>query len=158
MAKQESSEGKKIVIQNRKARHNYTILETFQAGIALKGTEVKSLRASKGNLQESYAAIKKGELYLLDCHISPYEQGNQFNHDPIRPRKLLMHKQEIVRLFGKIQTKGLTLVPLRIYFVRGKAKIDIALAQGKKLHDKRETIKQRDMEREMQQAKSGKYH
>lgn len=143
---------KKIAAQNRKARHDYHFVETHQAGIVLRGTEVKSLRQGKANLQDSYASINKGELYLLDCHISPYEQGNINNHDPKRPRKLLMHKAEIVRLFGKVQQKGLTLVPTKIYFVRGKAKVDIALAQGKKQFDKREDIKRRDMEREMRNA------
>lgn len=150
------SQSKRIVTRNRKARFEYTIIETFQAGMALKGTEVKSLRAGKANLQDSYAAIQKGELYLLDCHISPYEQGNIHNHDPLRPRKLLMHKREIVRLFGKTQQKGYTLIPLRMYFLRGKAKVDIALATGKKKHDKREAIKQRDIERDLKREMSGK--
>ncbi|MBI1387119.1 MAG: SsrA-binding protein SmpB [bacterium] len=155
--KDQSKPEHKNAAQNRKARHEYHILETFQAGIALQGTEVKSLRQGKANLQDSYASIEKGEIYLLDCHISPYEQGNIYNHDPRRPRKLLMHKMEIIRLFSKVQQKGYTLVPLKIYFVRGKAKVDIALAQGKKLYDKREDIKRRDIDREMERAKSEKY-
>lgn len=146
-----------MVATNRKARHDYHIHETFQAGIALTGTEVKSLRQSKANLQDSYAAIERGELYLLECHISPYEQGNIYNHEPRRPRKLLMHKQEIVRLFSKTQQKGYTLVPLKIYFVRGKAKVDIALASGKRKHDKREDIKRRDIERDLKQEMSEKW-
>ncbi|MDP8242915.1 MAG: SsrA-binding protein SmpB [Candidatus Hinthialibacter antarcticus] len=143
---------KQIVAQNRKARYDYHFLETFQVGVVLQGTEVKSLRQGKANLQDSHASINNGEIFLYDCHISPYEQGNVFNHDPKRRRKLLMHKSEIVRLFGKVQQKGYTLVPLRIYFTRGKAKLDIALAQGKKQFDKREDIKRRDMDREVRRA------
>lgn len=141
-----------IVAQNRKARHDYHFIETFQVGVVLQGTEVKSLRQGKANLQDSYASILNGEIFLYDCHISPYEQGNIFNHEAKRRRKLLMHKSEIVRLFGKVQQKGYTLVPLRIYFTRGKAKLDIALAQGKKQFDKREDIKRRDLDREAKRA------
>lgn len=144
-----TSEGIKIAATNRKARFLYHILETFQAGIVLRGTEVKSIRQGSVNLGDSYASIKNGELYLCDCHISPYSHGNYANHDPLRPRKLLMHKREIVRLFGKVQLKGFTLIPLKMYFVNGRVKVDIALARGKKLFDKREDIKKRDIEREM---------
>lgn len=144
-------ESQKIVATNRKARHLYHILETFQAGIVLKGTEVKSMREGHANLQEGYAAIKNGELYLMDCHISPYSHASFDNHDPLRPRKLLMHKREIARLSGKIQAKGFTLVPLKLYFVRGKVKVDLALARGKKMWDKREDVKRRDIERDMRQ-------
>ncbi len=153
MSKQKIADNPKhLVAQNRKARHDYHFLETFQVGVVLQGTEVKSLRQGKANLQDSYANIYKGEIFLYDCHISPYEQGNLFNHEPKRRRKLLMHKSEITRLFGKVQQKGLTLIPLRIYFIRGKAKLDIALAQGKKHYDKREDIKRRDLDREAKRA------
>ncbi len=148
-----SATPKKIVANNRKARHQYHILETLQAGIALKGTEVKSIREGRVNLNESFAAINEGEAYLMDCHISPYSHGNINNHEPTRPKKLLLHKREIIKLFGKLQTKGLTMIPLRMYFERGKVKVDIAMARGKKLHDKREDMKKRDLEREMQAAK-----
>ncbi|MTI85829.1 MAG: SsrA-binding protein SmpB [Firmicutes bacterium] len=142
----------KTVTVNRKARHEFHILESFEAGIALTGTEVKSLRANKANLQDSFARVENSELILYNMHISHYEQGNQFNHEPKRPRKLLVHKREIMRLLGKTQEKGLTMVPLKVYFTRGKAKIELALAKGKKVHDKRETIKERDAKREMERA------
>jgi SsrA-binding protein len=143
------SERHKIAATNRKARFEYHILETFQAGIVLQGTEVKSVREGKVNLGDSFGNIKNGELYLCDCHISPYSHGNYANHDPLRPRKLLMHKREIVRIFTKIQMKGLTLIPLKVYFQNGRVKVDIALARGKKLYDKRDDIKMRDIDREM---------
>jgi len=142
----------KTVTVNRKARHEFHILESFEAGIALTGTEVKSLRANKANLQDSFARVENSELILYNMHISHYEQGNQFNHEPKRPRKLLMHKQEIMRLLGKTQEKGLTMVPLKVYFTRGKAKVELGLAKGKKVHDKREAIKERDAKREMERA------
>ncbi|MGI6454387.1 MAG: SsrA-binding protein SmpB [bacterium] len=145
-------ESHKIVAQNRKARHDYHILDVFQAGIVLTGSEVKAIREGGANFKDSYAAIERGELFLLECHISPYSHGGYANHEPTRPRKLLMHKREIMKLFGKLQTRGLTLVPLRMYFVRGKVKVDIALAQGKKQYDKREDIKKRDIDREMRHA------
>lgn len=124
----------------------------MEAGIALTGTEVKSLRAGRANLRDSYAAVEKGELWLLGAHISPYEQGNIFNHDPVRPRKLLMHKYEIRRLLGKVQRAGYTLVPTKIYFKDGKAKVEIALAKGKTLYDKRQAIAKKEAEREMERA------
>jgi len=145
-------EGKKIVTENRKARHDYFILETCVAGIVLKGTEVKSLRASHANLKDSYAGIESGEVFLFDCHINPYTHGNIENHDPLRKRKLLLHKREIKKLIGKTAEKGLSLVPLKIFFTRGKAKIEIAVAKGKKLYDKRETIKKKTAEREVRRA------
>ncbi|MTI80494.1 MAG: SsrA-binding protein SmpB [Firmicutes bacterium] len=138
--------------ENRKARHLYNILETHEAGIALKGTEVKSLRAGKANLQDAYARVEKGELLLYNMHISPYEQGNMFNHEPKRERKLLMHKQEINRLMGQTQEKGLTLVPLKVYFKAGKAKVALAVAKGKQLHDKRRTLAEKDAKRQMERA------
>lgn len=146
------NEGVKIACENRKARHDYFIHETFEAGISLQGTEVKSLRAGKANLKDSYAEIKNGELFLQNMHISPYEQGNIFNHDPLRPRKLLMHKAEIVKLFGKTREKGFTLVPLKVYFKRGKAKLELALASGKHNYDKRQDLKAKSDKREMERA------
>jgi SsrA-binding protein len=143
----------KDLITNRKARHDFHIEETYEAGIALTGTEVKSLRAGKGNLKDSYARIENGELLLYNMHISQYEQGNRFNHDPTRTRKLLMHKREIMRLFGYVKEKGYSLVPLRVYVSeRGKVKVEIALAKGKKLYDKRQDIARRDAERDMEKA------
>jgi len=139
---------RKTIVTNRQARHDYFILETFEAGLALTGTEVKSLRAGRGNLKDSYAEIRGGEVFLVNCHISPYEFGNRYNHDPLRPRKLLLHKAEIRRLYGKTREKGLTLIPLELYFnERGRVKVELALAKGKKLYDKREEIARRDAER-----------
>ncbi len=147
--------GTKLICSNKKARRNFTILETFEAGIVLVGTEVKSLRAGKASMNESYAKIDQGEVWLLQFHISPYTHGNVFNHDPRRPRKLLLHKQEIRRLIGKVTEKGLTLVPLKAYFKNGKVKIELALGKGKKIHDKREDLKRkavkRDLEREFKE-------
>lgn len=142
----------KIVAENRKARHDYHIHETYEAGIALTGTEVKSLRAGKANLKDSYAHIENGEMMISQMHISPYEQGNIFNHEPMRKRKLLMHKKEILKLFGKTREKGYSLVPLKLYFTRGKAKLQIALASGKKNYDKRQDIAARDAKRDMERA------
>lgn len=143
---------KKVVADNRKARHDFHIEETFEAGLVLQGTEVKSLRAGKANLRDSFARVDKGEAWVHNMHISPYEQGNIHNHDPKRTRKLLLHKAEINKLIGKVQQKGLTLVPLKLYFIRGKAKIEIALAKGKKLHDKRQDIAEKDAKREIARA------
>ncbi len=140
----------KVVTENRKARHDYHIEETFEAGIALTGTEVKSLRAGKANLKDSYAQADNGEMYLFNMHISPYEQGNRYNVDPVRARKLLMHRAEINRLYGKVKQQGLTLVPLRVYFKRGRAKIELALARGKKTYDKREALAKKDAQREIE--------
>jgi SsrA-binding protein len=142
----------KIIAENRKARHEYFVEEAFETGVVLKGTEVKSLRLGKINLQDSYAAIEEGELYLFQMHISPYEQGNRYNVDAKRPRKLLMHKNEIRRLFGKVKQKGLTLVPLKIYFKHGKVKLELALARGKKLYDKRDAEAEKDAKRNMERA------
>lgn len=140
----------KVIADNRKARHDYHIEETFEAGMVLTGTEVKSLRAGRANLRDSYAAVENGELFLYNMHISPYTHGNMFNHDPKRTRKLLMHKREIMRLLGQTQEKGYTLVPLRVYFRRGIAKLELALARGKKLYDKREAIARRDERRRIE--------
>ncbi len=142
----------KIITENRKARHDYTIEESFEAGIELKGTEVKSMRAGKANLKDSFAIVENGELYLYGMHISPYEQGNIFNVDPMRPRRLLMHKKEILRLLGKIKEQGLTLVPLKAYFKKDKIKIELALAKGKKLYDKREAAAEKSAKREIEKA------
>ncbi len=148
-----AKEGIKVVAQNRKARHNYFIEDSYEAGMVLKGTEVKALREGKANLKDGYARIKGGELFLMDVHISPYAFGNRLNHDPLRPRKLLMHGGEIHRLTGKVKEKGFSLIPLSIYFSRGKAKVSLALAKGKKLYDKRETLKRRAMEKEVERAR-----
>lgn len=138
-------------IINRKARHDYTIEEEYETGISLTGTEIKSIRLGKMNIKDSYAIIKNEEIYLLNAHISCYEQGNIFNHNETRTRKLLMHKKEIKKLNNKIILDGYTLIPLKIYFVRGRAKVLLGLGKGKKNYDKREDIKKRDIEREMRQ-------
>ncbi len=138
-----------IVSTNKKARFNYEIIEKIEAGISLKGTEVKSIRNKNVSIGESYAQIKENEVFLHNLHISPYEQGNRENHDPIRVRKLLLHKQEIKKLAGKIQLKGLSLVPLSIYLRKGKVKVELAVGRGKRLVDKRESIKKRTIEREI---------
>jgi SsrA-binding protein len=149
----EDKEPDKIVVTNRKAYHEYFIEEKFEAGIVLQGTEVKSLRGGRANLQDSYASVRDGEVFLHHCHISPYSHGNIMNHDPIRVRKLLLHKKEINKLLGKTQQKGLTLIPLRIYFSkRGQAKVELGLAKGKKLYDRRESIKTREAGREVERA------
>lgn len=143
----------KILAENRKARHDYHIHETFEVGIALVGTEVKSLRAGKANLKDSYAQIdKNAEVYLYNLHISPYDQGNRFNHDPLRVRKLLLHRYEINKLLGKVKEKGYTLVPLKLYLSRGKVKVDLALVTGKKDYDKRDDMAARDAKREIDRA------
>lgn len=143
----------KVVANNKKARHDYFIEETYEAGISLTGTEIKSVRQGKVSIKESYARIENEEVILYGMNISPYEQGNRFNVDPLRPRKLLLHKGEIRKLIGQTTLKGLTLIPLRMYINdRGLAKVDIALARGKKLYDKRHDIAKRDADRRMQQA------
>lgn len=146
------SDSRHVVVRNRKARHEFEVLQTLEAGIALQGTEVKSLRNGKANLQDSFARFMAGELWLFNLHVSPYEQGNRFNHDPLRPRKLLLHRREMRKLVGQVEQQGLTLVPLDIYFRRGVAKLTLALVRGKKLHDKREDLKQRESQREMERA------
>ena len=144
--------GEKVLCQNKKARFDYFIEETYEAGMVLQGTEVKSLRLGKGNLKDSYVFIENEEALLHNTHISPYPYGHQFNHDPERVRKLLLHKREIRRLLGKTKERGYTLVPLKIYLKNGKIKIEIGLAKGKTLYDKRETIKRRSADREMEKA------
>jgi SsrA-binding protein len=141
-----------VLAKNRKARHLYNILETFESGIALHGTEVKSVRDARVNLKESYARVENGELFLYNMHISPYEQGNRFNHEPLRKRKLLMHRREINRLGGYVKEKGFTLVPLSLYLSRGKVKLELALARGKRDYDKRHDIAERDAKRDMDRA------
>ena len=136
-----ASAGEKLVASNRRAHHDFDILETHEAGLVLQGTEVKSLRDSRADLKESYARIEGNEAWLLGLHISPYAQGNRANHDPLRPRKLLLHRGEINRLLGKIMEKGLTLVPLRLYFKQGRAKVELGLARGRKTLDKRQAIR-----------------
>ena len=140
----------KIIAKNRKAYHDYHIEETFEAGISLVGTEVKSLREGKANLKESYVIIKNNEAFLFGCHISPYTHGNIQNHEPLRTRKLLLHRKEIDKLWGNISQKGLALVPLKLYFKAGKAKLEIGLAKGKKQYEKRDTIKEREANREIE--------
>ena len=142
----------KISIINRQAFHHYQIFEKFEAGIVLLGTEVKSIRAGQANLKDGYGIVKEGEIWLLNCHISPYGQGNRLNHDPLRNRKLLFHRTEIRKLIGKTAERGMTLIPLRIYFERGRAKCEVALAKGKKLFDKREQERRKTAEREARQA------
>lgn len=143
----DAPDGIKVIARNRKARHEYFIEQTFEAGIELKGTEVKSLRDGKATLNDAYARVEKGELWLINCHINEYTMGNRFNHDPLRKRRLLMHRREIHRLFVKTAERGYTLVVLSLYFVRGRAKAELGLAKGKKMYDRRETIKQRDIRR-----------
>jgi len=142
----------KIVCENRKARHDYFIHETYEAGLELQGTEVKSLRAGRANLKDSYAVVKNGEVFVEHMHISPYEQGNIFNHDPLRPRRLLLHKAEIVKLFSRTREKGYTLVPLKIYFKRGRAKLELALASGKHNYDKRADLQAKAAKRDVERA------
>lgn len=138
------------IAQNRKARFNYEIIETFEAGLVLRGTEVKSIRMKHANIADSYAKVKNGEAFLVGMNISLYESGNIFNHEPLRERKLLLHKSEIKRLTGKLKEKGYTLVPLRLYFKSGRVKMELALAKGKAEYDKRRTIQKRDADRDMQ--------
>ena len=142
----------KTVCENRKARHDYFIHETFETGIELKGTEVKSLRVGKANLRDSYAEVKDGEIFVEHMHISPYEQGNIFNHDPLRRRRLLMHKKEILKLFSKTREKGFTLIPLKIYFKNGRAKLELALASGKHTYDKRAALAEKSAQRDIERA------
>lgn len=156
MTKSKENKEFKVIADNRRARYDYHILESYEAGLVLTGTEVKSLRLGHANLREGYAAISGGELFLYNVHISPYEQGNRFNHEPLRTRKLLLHKEEIRRLTSLTKERGLTLVPLRLYFKHGCAKLEIGLAKGKKLYDKREDIAQRDVAREIARSVRGR--
>ena len=147
----------KIIADNRKARHDYFVIETYEAGIELFGTEVKSLRAGTVNLKDSYCDIDSGEMFALGVHISPYEQGNIFNKDPLRPKKLLMHKREIMKLTGLVSREGYTLVPLSLYFKGSRVKMAVGLCKGKKLYDKRETAAKRDADRTIEKAMKNRF-
>jgi SsrA-binding protein len=142
----------RTIATNRRARHEYSVLETFETGLVLRGTEVKSLRAGLVNFKDSYATVRNGEVWLLGCHINPYSHGTDSNHDPERDRKLLLHAKEISRLSGKVAERGLTLVPLKLYFKAGRAKLELGLGRGKKLHDKRSALREREVKREMDRA------
>ena len=152
MPEAEKTRGDRLVTENRKARHDYEILETFEAGLVLTGSEVKSLRAGRANLKDSYARIDRGEAFLLNAHISHYAAASHFGHEPERNRKLLLHRSEIDKLNGRIQERGLTVIPLKIYFKNGRAKVLIGVGRGKKAYDKRESIKEREMKREADRA------
>ena len=147
--------GIKIIAENRAARHEYFVLETYEAGIELFGTEVKSIRGGKVNLKDSFCRIEDGELFAYGMHVSPYEQGNIFNRDPLRPKRLLMHKREILRLFGQVGKEGLTLIPLSLYFSRSRVKVSLGLCKGKKLYDKRDDAAKRQSARDMDRAMKG---
>lgn len=147
----QQTEGR-VLAQNKKARHDFFIEETYEAGLALKGTEIKAIREGRMNLKDSFGKIDGGELFLHNAHIGLYEHGNQFNHDPLRTRKLLLHRREINKLIGQSQQPGYSIIPLKVYIKRGKAKVLIGLAKGKKQYDKRETLKQKDAQREMDRA------
>ena len=149
-------EGIKVIAENRKAFHDYFIEEQVEAGIILTGTEIKSIRNGRINLKDSYAKVENGEIWLYQMHISPYEQGNRFNHDPLRKRKLLLHRSEISKLIGKIQLEGLTIVPIKVYLKRGLAKVDLAVCRGKKNYDKRQDMAERDAKREIERHLRGK--
>lgn len=146
------AEGRKIVTTNRKARHDYEILDTFEAGIALMGSEIKSIRAGSVNLRESYVQARDGELWLVNAHIASYEQAGIYGHEPLRPRKLLLHRREIDRLLSRVQEKGLTIIPLMMYLTKGIAKVEIAVARGKKQYDKRESLRERDTQRQIERT------
>ena len=148
--------GEKLICNNKKAYHDYFIEEKFEAGMVLKGTEVKSLRMGKANLNDSFAMVREGEAFLHNLHISPYDFGNRENHDPDRMRKLLLHRKEIVKLFSKVREQGYSIVPLRLYFKEGLVKVEMGLAKGKKLYDKREDLKTKDSKRDIAQALKGR--
>ena len=150
------TKGMKYITDNRKARHDFNIHETYEAGIALTGTEIKSIRQGKLNLKDSFIRIDKGEMLLYGVHISPYEQGNRFNTDPLRTRKLLLHKYEIVKLIGATKEKGYTLIPLNLYFKKGRVKVTVALATGKKLYDKRQAIAEKEAKRDIERRMKNK--
>ncbi len=158
MGKKKSAdeEGVKLVVRNRKARHDYEIFDTFEAGLVLVGSEVKSLRAGKVTISDAYAAPRATEMFLLNLHIAAYEKATVEPHEPLRPRKLLLHKRQIQRLVGRIQERGLTLIPLRIYFKEGKAKVELGLARGKRKYDKREAIAKRDARRDMDRVRAAR--
>lgn len=143
-----------LVIENRKARHDYHIEDSVTCGLVLSGTEIKSIRSGRAQLKDSFAKIEGGEAWLYNCHISPYQFGNRFNHNPLRKRKLLLNKKEILKLSTKVKEKNLILIPLRIYFSKNWAKLELALAKGKKMYDKRETIKKKELQKAIKEAKS----
>ena len=145
---------KESIARNKRASHDYHILDTWEAGLVLTGSEVKSLRNGRANIGDAYAILNNGEVYLLNLHISPYEQASYFNHEPTRTRKLLLHKKEIKKMIGSVERQGLTLIPLELYFKKGKAKVALGLGKGKKLHDKRADLKKKDDERDMARARS----
>lgn len=150
--KNQNTNGIKIICQNKKARHNYHIEDTLEAGIVLQGTEVKALREGKASMADCYAVVDREEVFMLHCHISPYTPAHSFNHDPMRKRKLLLHKREIARLIGVSREKGYNLIPLKLYFKNGKVKVELAVAKGKRNYDKRDTIKKREADREIARA------
>jgi len=150
----EKPSGDRLVAENRKARHDYEILETYEAGMVLTGSEVKSLRAGRANLKDSYARIDRGEAFLMNAHISPYAAASHFGHEPERNRKLLLHREEIDKLVARIQERGLTVIPLKLYFKQGRAKVLLGVGRGRKAYDKREAIKKREMDREVDRATS----
>lgn len=157
MAKPDApAEGKRSIARNPRATHDYHILETWEAGVVLTGTEVKSLRTGKASIKEAFARLRNGEVFLEGMNVTPYEQGNRYNHDPVRSRKLLLHRKEIERMIGAVEQKGLALIPLEVYFKDGKAKIALALGRGKKDHDRREDIKRRIADREVARALKGR--
>jgi SsrA-binding protein len=145
-------QGRKIVSTNRKARHDYEILDTYEAGLVLTGSEIKSIRAGHVNLREGFVQVRGNELWLLNTHIATYDQAGQFGHDPLRPRKLLLHRKEINRIAARVQEKGLTIVPTMLYLTRGLAKVEIALARGKRQYDKRESLRRRDSQRQIERT------
>ena len=152
-----NKETEQVIARNKKAYHDYFVLETYEAGIALYGTEIKSIRKGRVNLKDSFCSVDNGEMFAIGMHISPYEQGNIFNRDPMRKKKLLLHKKEIIKLFGQSQQQGLSIVPLQLYIKNGRAKLEIGLCKGKKLHDKREVAAKRDAERTIDRALKERY-
>ncbi|MEW6581069.1 MAG: SsrA-binding protein SmpB [Chloroflexota bacterium] len=146
------SENRKVISTNRKARHDYELLDTFEAGLVLTGSEIKSIRAGHVNLREGYILPRDGELWLINTHIASYDQAGRYGHDPLRPRKLLLHRKEIERILARVQEKGLTIVPTLLYLVRGRAKIEVALARGKRQYDKREALRKRDSQRQIERS------
>jgi len=152
-----NKETEQVIARNKKAYHDYFVLETYEAGIELYGTEIKSIRNGRVNLKDSFCSVDNGEMFAIGLHISPYEQGNIFNRDPLRKKKLLLHKKEIMKLFGQSQQQGLSIVPLQLYIINGRAKLEIGLCKGKKLHDKREVAAKRDAERTIDRALKERY-
>ena len=155
--KQTNEDGIKIIAQNRRARHDYDLLERFEAGLVLTGTEIKSIRDHKVSLQNSFVQVRNGEAWLVDANIAPYVHGNRENHEPTRPRKLLLHRREIGKLMDAVATKGITLIPLRVYLKKGRAKLEFAIARGKKLYDKRQDLARQDARRQVERALREKY-